>query len=85
VEALVRRADRQAYQEPPETADEALLTAVRRLPDSQRAAIAPRYGADLDLHAVGATLGVSVAGTSMLIRRALDRLRAELTREENPS
>jgi len=85
VQSLVRRADRLAYQAPPETADEVLLTAVRRLPGRQRAAIALRYGADLDLQTVGATLGVSVAGTSMLIRRALDRLRAELSREEKQS
>jgi RNA polymerase sigma factor (sigma-70 family) len=82
LESLVRRADRPPYQLPPETADEVLLTAVRRLSHRQRAAIALRYGADLDLQTVGATLGVSVAGTSMLIRRALDRLRAELTEEE---
>lgn len=82
VELLARRADRPAHQGPPETADEVLLTAVRRLPVRQRAAIALRYGADLDLQTVGATLGVSVAGTSMLIRRALDRLRAELSPKE---
>jgi RNA polymerase sigma factor (sigma-70 family) len=81
-ELVARRADRAAHHGPPETADELLLAAVRRLPGRQRAAIALRYGADLDLHAVGATLGVSVAGTSMLIRRALDRLRNELTQEE---
>ena len=81
-ELLARLADRQAHHGPPETADELLLTAVRRLPDRQRAAIALRYGGDLDLHAVGTTLGVSVAGTSMLIRRALDRLRTELSQQE---
>jgi RNA polymerase sigma factor (sigma-70 family) len=81
-ELVARRADRMAHQGPPETADEELLAAVRRLPHRQRAAIALRYGADLDLHAVGATLGVSVAGTGMLIRRALDRLRSELTQKE---
>lgn len=59
-----------------------LLTAVRRLPARQRAAIALRYGADLDLQTVGATLGISVAGTSMLIRRALDQLRGELLQQE---
>jgi len=82
VDLLVRRVDRLAHQAPPETADEALLAAVRRLRGRQRAAIALRYGADLDLQTVGATLGVSVAGTSMLIRRALDRLRAELSQQE---
>src|SRR5215472_15717089 len=82
IELLVRGEDRLAHQAPPETVDESLLTAVRRLPRRQRAAIALRYGADLDLQTVGATLGVSVAGTSMLIRRALDRLRAELSQQE---
>ena len=82
VELLARRADRQPYQAPPETGDEVLLTAVRRLPERQRAAVALRYGADLDLQTVGAALGISVAGTSMLIRRALDRLRTELSHEE---
>jgi RNA polymerase sigma factor (sigma-70 family) len=81
-ELLARLADRQAHHGPPETADEVLLTAVRRLPDRQRAAIALRYGGDLDLHAVGITLGVSVAGTNMLIRRALDRLRTELSQQD---
>jgi RNA polymerase sigma factor (sigma-70 family) len=82
VEALARRADRRAQQGPPETHDEALLAAVRGLPARQRAAIALRYGADLDLRTVGATLGVSVPAAGMLVRRALDRLRAELPREE---
>jgi len=82
VQLLGRRTDRRAHQAPPETTDEVLLTAVRRLPGRQRAAIALRYGADLDLQTVGATLGVSVAGTSMLIRCALDRLRAELSQQE---
>jgi hypothetical protein len=82
VELPARRADRLAHERPPETADEVLLAAVRRLPERQRAATGLRYGADLDLQAVGATLGVSVAAAGMLIRRALDRLRAELSREE---
>ena len=82
VQLLVRRADRRAHQAPPDTFDEVLLSAVRRLPSRQRAAIALRYGADLDLQTVGATLDVSVAGTSMLIRRALNRLRAELSQQE---
>jgi len=82
VDLLVRRVDMLVHQAPPETADEMLLAAVRRLPSRQRAVIALRYGADLDLRTVGATLGVSVAGTSMLIRRALDRLRAELSQQE---
>jgi RNA polymerase sigma factor (sigma-70 family) len=81
-ELLARRAGRLAHQGPPETADEALLATVRRLPDRQRAAVALRYGADLDLRAVGATLGVSAAGAGMLIRRALDRLRADLADDE---
>jgi RNA polymerase sigma factor (sigma-70 family) len=84
-ELLARSADPLAHQRPPETADEALLAAVRRLPGRQRAAVALRYGADLDLRTVDATLGVSVAGTGMLIRRALDRLRADLAREEDLS
>lgn len=83
VQLLARRADRPAHQAPPQTVDQVLLTAVRRLPDRQRAAIALRYGADLDLRTAGAALGTSVAGTGMLIRRALDRLRAELEQRGN--
>jgi len=82
VESLARRADGLINPGPPETSDEVLLAAVRGLPDRQRAAIALRYGADLELRAIGAMLGVSEAGTSMLIRRALDRLRAELSPRE---
>lgn len=82
VELLARRADRSTHQGPPETSDEVLLAAVHRLPDRQRAAIALRYGADLELRAIGAMLGVSEAGASMLIRRALRRLRTELSQQE---
>jgi RNA polymerase sigma-70 factor (ECF subfamily) len=84
LEALIHSVDRSARQGPPETPDEALLAAVRALPDRQRIAIALRYGADLSLRAVAATLGLSEPATGMLIRRALDRLRRELTPEENP-
>jgi DNA-directed RNA polymerase specialized sigma24 family protein len=83
VSASSHDAEDLAHQAPPEAADEVLLTPVRRLPGRQRAAVALRCGADLDLHAAGATLGVSVAGTGMVIRRALDRLRAELSQQEN--
>jgi len=43
-ELLARLTDRQAHHEPPETADELMLTAIHRLPDRQRAAIALRCG-----------------------------------------
>jgi RNA polymerase sigma factor (sigma-70 family) len=83
--SLAGRIDRGAHRAPPETSDEALLAAVRGLPDRQRAAIALRYGADLDLRSVGAALGVSAPGAGMLVRRALDHLRTELLEEEAQS
>lgn len=82
LDTLIRRADRSRHQAPPETPDGALLAAVRALPERQRSAIALRYGADLDLQTVGATLGISQAAASMVIRRALDQLRKELSPEE---
>jgi RNA polymerase sigma factor (sigma-70 family) len=83
--ALASRAERAPAERPAETPDEVLLAAVRRLPDRQRAAIALRYGADLDLRAVGTTLGVSEAAASMLVHRTLDRLRRELPAHGRPA
>jgi RNA polymerase sigma factor (sigma-70 family) len=83
LKVLVQRAAHDAYQHRPEVGDETLLEAVRALPRRQRAAIGLRYGADLDLRAVGAALGISDAAAGMLIRRGLDRLRAELSSRED--
>ncbi|HXM58930.1 MAG TPA: sigma-70 family RNA polymerase sigma factor [Candidatus Dormibacteraeota bacterium] len=58
---------------PVDSAD-ALLTAVRALPVRERAAVALRYGADIDLRTAGAALGIPEAAARTLAERGLRRL-----------
>jgi RNA polymerase sigma factor (sigma-70 family) len=59
--------------------DADLHAQVRALPLRDRTLIALRYGADLDMHQVGAAVGLSADSASRATRRALARLRARLT------
>lgn len=58
--------------------DSELHAELRRLPWRDRALLALRYGADLDMHQVGAALGLSSDSAARATRRALARLRAQL-------
>jgi RNA polymerase sigma-70 factor, ECF subfamily len=51
---------------------------LRRLPWRDRTLLALRYGADLDMHQVGAAVGLSSDSAARATRRALARLRARL-------
>ena len=62
--------------------DEDLIAAVRRLPFRYRRLIALRYGADLSTIEISRCLGSSRMSVAKALRRALDRLRADLTRLE---
>lgn len=59
--------------------DEALWGAVRALPREQAVAIALRYGADLGLEEIAATLGSSVPAVKSLLHRARTALRSSPT------
>lgn len=61
-----------------------ILDAVRSLSARHRAAIALRYGADLDLHQVGHALGISDSAAAMVTSRALANLRNRLSKEVDP-
>ena len=56
--------------------DEGIWAAVRALPTEQATAIALRYGADLGIDEVAATLGVSVPAAKSLLHRGRNALRA---------
>ena len=58
-----------------------VVEAVRALSPRHRAAIALRYGADLNYRAVGHALGISEAAALMATRRALSNLRSRLSQE----
>lgn len=55
-----------------------LLEAVREMPPRGRTLLALRFGADLDLRAVGLALGMSEATAGTAVRRALEKLRIAL-------
>ena len=59
-----------------------LLASVRGLEPRDRTLLALRFGADLDLRAVGQALGMSDAAAGRAVLRALDKLRSHL--EVNP-
>ena len=62
--------------------DEQLVAAVRRLPVRYRSLIALRYGAGLGMVEVAAALGITRMAAAKGMRRALDRLRSDLTEPE---
>lgn len=62
--------------------DAELLAAVRRLPRRYRTLVALRYGADLSAAEIAAALGTTRMTVAKALRRALDRLRADLTEPE---
>ena len=60
-----------------------LLAAVRRLPRRHRTVIALRYGAGLTTVEIAECLGTTRMATAKALRRALDRLRADLAEPED--
>jgi RNA polymerase sigma-70 factor (ECF subfamily) len=62
--------------------NERLLAAVRLLGPRDRTLLALRFGADLDLSAVGAALEMTEAAAGRAVLRALEKLRSSL--EVNP-
>lgn len=58
--------------------DPALQTALQKLTQREREAVALRYGADLSGAEIAAVLGLNVANIHQLLSRALRKLRAEL-------
>lgn len=58
--------------------DSELHAELRRLPWRDRTLLALRYGADLEMHQVGAAVGLSADSAARATRRALARLRARL-------
>ena len=59
-------------------ANDALIKSVRTLNDRDRLLIALRFGADLDLGAVGDAIGLSADSAGQAVLRALARLRRQL-------
>lgn len=63
--------------------DADLHAQLRALPVRDRTLLALRYGADLDMHQVGAVVGLNTEAAARATRRALARLRARL-KETHP-
>jgi RNA polymerase sigma factor (sigma-70 family) len=63
---------------------EEVLAAVRALSPRHRAVVALRYGADLSYRHVGKALGISEAAALMATRRALARLRSNISQGVDP-
>lgn len=72
------RSDAAVAGPPPEPADAALLAALRRLPDRQRAAVVLRYYVGLPEAEIAAALGIRPGTVKSRLHRALAQLRAEL-------
>ena len=62
-----------------------LLNAVRRLPPRQREVVVLRYLLDLDTAATADWLGIAPGTVTAHLHHALETLRADLTRLEEPS
>lgn len=62
---------------PPAAPEPALWTAVRRLPEKQRAAVTLRFGADLDYRSIGALIDCSEAAARQSVRAGLATVRRE--------
>jgi RNA polymerase sigma-70 factor (ECF subfamily) len=65
--------------------DDVLLAAVRRLPRRHRGLVALRYGAGLSAAEIAGQLGTTRMATAKALRRALDRLRRDLSPLEEQS
>jgi RNA polymerase sigma factor (sigma-70 family) len=80
VTALVPGSGHEPAAPSPEAADgdEVLWTAVRRLPDRQRACVAARFVLDLPYREVADLVGCSEAAARQNVRQALRRLKEEL-------
>jgi RNA polymerase sigma-70 factor, ECF subfamily len=63
--------------------DDQVLAAVRHLPKQPRTVIALRFGAGLSYREVGQHMGMSEAAALMATRRALSRLRRDITSKES--
>jgi RNA polymerase sigma factor (sigma-70 family) len=63
-----------------EVADDGLWSTVRALPGKQRAAVALRFGLDLDHRAIGERMGISEEAARQNVSAGLKRLRKELDR-----
>ena len=63
--------------------DDALLTALRRLPQRQREVIALRIFLDLDTAAMARELGIEAGTVRMHLSRGIAALRRELTPTRN--
>lgn len=72
------RSDAAVAGPPPEPADAALLEALRRLPDRQRAVVVLRFYLGLNEAEIATTLGTRPGTVKSRLHRALAQLRAEL-------
>ena len=64
-----------------QSTDDALTTAIRRLPTEDRMLIALRYVAGFDATEIGRTMGLSASGVRSRLARLVARLREEIDHE----
>ena len=63
------------------SADDVLVSAIRRLPADDRTLIALRYVAGFDATEIGRTIGLSASGVRTRLSRLVSRLREEVDDE----